>query len=205
MELRISQYSHRWNLKGVEGGWKWREGCIDAPEKATARLARIATRRREGPRTCHQSCLGQRWFVTCFALVQSPYSSLRWNMWSLKLERFFQGSLHKLRLTRFDTWVKWIGGRDEDDDNTIPNCTYILIAQPSCCPQGCICWQISRSYHVRVCKSFCWERVIRLSVSKEPRWIEIRRPFGGNSATPIWKLVARQLWERLEKIKEIQG
>ena len=63
--------------KGVEGGWKWREGCIDAPEKATARLAWIATRRREGPRTCHQSCLGQRGFVTCFALVQSPYSSLR--------------------------------------------------------------------------------------------------------------------------------
>ena len=35
--------------KGLERGWKQREGCADAPKKGTARLAWIATRpRRDG-------------------------------------------------------------------------------------------------------------------------------------------------------------
>ena len=55
--------SERFEIRAGERVWrvgeKRREGCIGAPEIATAGLARIMMRRREGQKTCHH-CLDRR-------------------------------------------------------------------------------------------------------------------------------------------------
>ena len=95
--------------KGVEGGWKRREGRIDAPEKETARLAQIATRQREGQKTYHQSCstgstmmIDDGWFVTCFPLVQSPSFNLLSTLRSALRREWKLGRPHE------KTLVHWI-------------------------------------------------------------------------------------------------